>query len=146
MQKSKFLKSMQRYVANVAISGSTLRNQGAKRVVTKARDFLAKLKLSPLSTLSPSDYPAWLDRNTVALRRHLPTNARKWGAARKAINIFTICSPQVEQMYEPSSVGRRRFFFLFFMSTPAVTSAARSSTSRPHRQPLWTPPVCGRRI
>lgn len=80
--------ALQRYIANVGISGSSLRNQGTPGVVDAARRFLARLDLTPLKTLAPADYSGWLDETTNLLLRHLPEQARRWGAARKAINIF----------------------------------------------------------
>ena len=47
------LKALQRYVANIGISGSSLRNQGAPGVVGIARDFLAELDLAQLKDLEP---------------------------------------------------------------------------------------------
>ena len=40
MENEKFLKLMQCYIANIAISGSTLRNQGSKDVAKNAGVFL----------------------------------------------------------------------------------------------------------
>jgi len=88
MNEPKHLKAIQRYVANIGISGSSLRNQGASGVVDAARLFLADLDLTPFNTLDPSGYPAWLDKTTGDLVSQFPEGARKWGAARKAINIF----------------------------------------------------------
>jgi hypothetical protein len=87
--KPEFLKLLQRYVVNVGISASSLRNQGAPRVVSAARRFLAQLDLTPLKTLNPSRYTLWLDQTTSALLRQFPDVAQKWGAARKALNILT---------------------------------------------------------
>jgi hypothetical protein len=44
--EQEFLSLMQRYEANIAIGGSTLRNQGAEDVIEVARNFLARLDLS----------------------------------------------------------------------------------------------------
>jgi hypothetical protein len=83
-----FTKAVQRYVANVGISGSSLRNQGAPGVVKKARTFLSELNLESLNAIHPSKYTTWLDEETDALTQRLPVKAGRWGAARKAINIF----------------------------------------------------------
>ena len=83
------LRALQRYIANVGISGSSLRNQGAPGVIATARAFLAEIELTPLRHIAFRDYQAWLDQSTSALLQHLPKSARKWGAARKAVNIFT---------------------------------------------------------
>src|SRR6266478_2670788 len=86
----KQLKEMQRYVANVGITSSALRNLGGKGLVETARNFLTvKLDLKPLRAIKPSRYPAWLDRNTKALTQAFP-KLGLWGPARKAINIFMV--------------------------------------------------------
>lgn len=88
MNRPDFLKLIQRYVADVGITGSALRNQGAPGVVDAARRFLVDLDLSPLVGFNPPDYRAWLDSTTQDLLRALPHGAQNWGAARKALNIF----------------------------------------------------------
>lgn len=90
MQKQEFLELMQRYEANISISGSTLRKQGAKGVVEAAINFLAELDLSELKKIKPADYPRILEKWTDDLRRKLPEGAKGCGTARKAINVFMI--------------------------------------------------------
>jgi hypothetical protein len=89
MISADFLKPLQRFVANVGITASSLRNQGAEGVVAVARNFLAELDLGRLATIELTEYPAWLEQNTTALMVVLPEGARRWGAARKAMNIMT---------------------------------------------------------
>lgn len=99
---------MQQYVANVAITASTLRNLGGSGFVKTARDFLANLDLSSLPV--NAQYPKWLDQQTEILRNQfctLPVSELKgeseqehsaqpqiakplWGPARKAINVFMV--------------------------------------------------------
>jgi hypothetical protein len=79
---------MQRYVANVAITPSTLRKLGAG-FVEAAQEFLAGLDLEPLATLDSSKYPEWLENQTQALMARFPI-AERWGPARKSINIFMV--------------------------------------------------------
>lgn len=90
MEPNDFLAYMQRYVANVAISNSTLRNQGGAGVIAAARRFLAALDLSSLRQIASADYPNWLDHATAALVTELHPNARRWGTARKALNVFLV--------------------------------------------------------
>src|SRR5713226_293522 len=58
------LRDMQRYVANVAITPSALRNLGTGGLVRTAREFLGNLDLRPLATLDPSAYSKWLETQT----------------------------------------------------------------------------------
>ena len=90
MENEKFLKLMQRYIANIAISGSTLRNQGSKDVAKNARAFLADLDLSVLCRIEPPDYINQLELWSDELKSKLPKDARNWGTARKALNVFLV--------------------------------------------------------
>jgi hypothetical protein len=80
------VRSLQRYISNVGISGASLRNQGAPGVIVAARKFVAALDLTVLRDIAVADYPAWLERKTRSLARRLPAPAKKWGVARKAIS------------------------------------------------------------
>jgi hypothetical protein len=84
----KFLRNVQIYVANVAIPASSLRNQGASGVVRVAREYLGKMDLGELKSLTPPQYAQWLEEKTQELLKHFPKPARKWGVARKALNVF----------------------------------------------------------
>jgi hypothetical protein len=83
------LGDMQRYLANVAVTPSALRNLGAGGLVRTAREFLGNLDLKPLASLDPSAYPEWLEDQTRALRARFPVKDL-WGPARKSINIFMV--------------------------------------------------------
>jgi hypothetical protein len=83
-----FLAKLQRFVAESMISHSALRNVGAAGAVQRARDFLALLSLRGLHRVKSAGYLSWLDSNTERLRLSLPPPAQRWGAARKAMNIF----------------------------------------------------------
>ena len=90
MDHEQFFKLMQQYVANIAISGSTLRNQGAEGVTGAARDFLTELDLSRLKTIEPADYAKVLAEWTSDLVNRLPEEAQNWGTARKGVNVFMV--------------------------------------------------------
>ena len=75
-------------VANTSIGSSTLRNQGASGVIRVARMYLQNLSLNQFSTFSESQFRDVINERTLELQSQFPTEARSWGAARKAINIF----------------------------------------------------------
>lgn len=76
-------------IAESSIGRSTLRGQGAPGVNLAARNFLKKIKLNDFSLAkTQSDFKINLDAYTKKLQRKFPENARNWGAARKAINLF----------------------------------------------------------
>lgn len=83
-----FLKVIQRLVAVSAIPASALRNQGPSGMVACARDFLTTLPLQSLATPNEGEYATVLDETTEALRSQFPRGGRKFGPARKAINLF----------------------------------------------------------
>jgi hypothetical protein len=83
-----FLAQLQRFTASAMITPSALRNAGAPGVVHCAQDFLAALPLRDLMGPTGERYLAWLDDQTERLRTNFPEGARKWGPARKAVNIF----------------------------------------------------------
>jgi hypothetical protein len=82
------LRKVQRYIAIASITSSALRNQGAAGVIEVARTYLGLLPLRPFATKDPSAFARQLDRSTETLRSRFPAQARGWGTARKAINLF----------------------------------------------------------
>jgi hypothetical protein len=90
VSQKEFFRLVQRYVANVAIGASTLRNQGAPGVIEAARDFLASMDLCKLRRIPCAAYATELDRWTEELQHELPSGGNNWGTARKAINVFVI--------------------------------------------------------
>ncbi|MEO2014610.1 MAG: hypothetical protein ABGZ53_09575 [Fuerstiella sp.] len=79
---------MRERTAEAAIDGGTLRKQGAPGVVQAARHFMKQIDLNSLSMLKADQFIERLDELTDQLTAAFPLNARNWGAARKAINIF----------------------------------------------------------
>lgn len=84
----KTIEYLRRRTAELAIGNSTLRNQGAPGVAKAARTFLSNLDLKSFAVTSEQEFSATLDRATTALTQALPQDARNWGTARKALNIF----------------------------------------------------------
>jgi len=82
------LENFRERLANIIISASTLRNQGAPGVIDTARDFLKNLDLEKFVTDNERDFLEELDRQTLLLKHSFPLQAQHWGAARKAINLF----------------------------------------------------------
>ncbi len=90
MQGQPDLTDMQRYIANVAITPSALRNLGPENLVRTAKEFLAeKIDLRELINIEPSQYASWLEGKTQA---HMEAFRDKdlWGPVRKSINIFMV--------------------------------------------------------
>lgn len=75
-------------VANTSIGSSTLRNQGSPGVIGIARDYLRCIDLTAFANCSQPSFVELLNKHTNELQKRFPINARSWGAARKALNIF----------------------------------------------------------
>lgn len=75
-------------VAEGAIGPSAMRNQGNKNVVRNARQFLTEIDLTKFSARTDRQFRSVLNKHTDQLRRRLPSRAKHWGTARKAINLF----------------------------------------------------------
>ena len=88
MTKQQFIARLQSHAARTAIGGSTVRGKGNTGVAEKARAFLRHMDLAQFGTSDEQAFRSVLDRNTEALRRHLPGGAQHWGIARKALNIY----------------------------------------------------------
>ncbi|MGH8321456.1 MAG: hypothetical protein ACRESI_05835 [Gammaproteobacteria bacterium] len=74
-------------VANIAISGSTVRNQGARGVVNACREFLQNEE-NIQNIFNNNDFQNQLNITTTNLVMNLPNGAQNFGTARKAINVF----------------------------------------------------------
>jgi len=135
MEKTDFLKQMQRYVANIAISGSTLRNQGAAGVTDTARKYLAKLDLGVLKKIDNSEYPDQLDEWTEELIQELPKRAKNWGTARKAINVFLVQA--FLNKYLANKYGLARFGNV--LETPLDSQAASELRKHARREEVKLP-------
>ena len=61
---------------------------GPKGTLKCVRDFLQAIDLVAVSKKDASEFTDMLDDLTEKLRRAMPKGARKWGAARKCLNLF----------------------------------------------------------
>jgi hypothetical protein len=86
--RSLFIEKLVRRTAQAAIGPSALRNQGAAGVISGARSAAAALDLRRLGTRTSDSFPKFLDVVTAEFLEHFPPNAKHWGAARKAANLF----------------------------------------------------------
>jgi hypothetical protein len=82
----KFISDIQRFVAISAVGVSALRGQGVG-ILKKIHEQLGlKTDLSKMAKLNTEiDFKKWHDQTTDSLMR---TCGAKWGAARKALNLF----------------------------------------------------------
>lgn len=83
-----FIPTVQAHIARTSISPSAIRGIGTRGSADCARKFLRSLPLKPFAVSNAYLFQQRLDAATDALVRQLPRNGRKWGRARKIINIF----------------------------------------------------------
>lgn len=78
---------IKRFVVVEAVGTSAVRGQPPKTKAT-IHEFLAQIDLQELPRSSRESFDTWLDNLTHGLQRKLPSPAKPWGIARKAINLF----------------------------------------------------------
>lgn len=105
-----FITRMQRKVAVSAIPASALRGQGAAGVVCAARDFLSHLRLEPFCVDDARAFARHLETKTRSLCDRLPRDARAWGTARKALNLFLRDAMYNAYLLKKLKLGRMETF------------------------------------
>jgi hypothetical protein len=81
-----FIKRVQNFVANAAVTTSVFRAKGSGGAMAAAIEFNSHFDLSVIPrSMAFADF---LDEQTIALQSTFPPAWRKWGPARKALNIF----------------------------------------------------------
>lgn len=81
----RYLKERQ---ASTSVGASTARGMGPKGTIQMAREFLAGLDLERFQKKSKTSFLHELEITTVLFSSALPEMARRWGSARKFLNIF----------------------------------------------------------
>ncbi len=89
MEHEEFIKHLKRRLAQISVSASALRKQGAPGIVKICRDYFEKVDINEFYTaLESKKYLIYLDKETDNLLKQFPANAKSWGAARKGLNLF----------------------------------------------------------
>lgn len=90
MDKSEFIRLVQRRTSQVSVGPSALRNQGSGGLVEKCHSYFEKsINLKEFGRkLSTDKYADYLDTCTKELVDSFPTKGKRWGAARKGLNLF----------------------------------------------------------
>jgi hypothetical protein len=138
------IRLMHRRVAQVAIGPSSLRNQGAPGVVACCRQYFEKrIRLERFANALKNEkaYARWLDRHTNALVATLPKGAQRWGAARKALNLFLrdVCYNTV--LAQEVGLPRKLKAFntaIHWLELPLDKEVAQGMRNRCRDLPRWT--------
>ena len=124
-------------MAEGAAATSALRNQGAKGVIDKARQFLKGLDLYEFANCTTEDqFSTVLNEKTKALQKSFPRGAKKnWGAARKVLNLFL--RDILYNQYLSRHFGFRRLEI--WLEVPLDSFAAKGiwSDYKPQTLPRW---------
>jgi hypothetical protein len=86
--QTEFVKVLLLRTIEACVGASALRNQGSPRVLERARQYLRTINLGAFGDIDEQTFRSLLDRHTLKLQQHLPPGAQRWGAARKAMNLF----------------------------------------------------------
>ena len=87
LSNKKFIASVQKFMAIQAVSASTVRGLPAGSL-GKIQAYLGRLRLGRLAGMDGSDYARWLDAKTRDLQNKLRGCRKRWGLARKVLNLF----------------------------------------------------------
>jgi len=87
MSNKEFLSAVQKFTGIQAVSVSTVRGlpEGS---LGKIQAYLGRLRLGRLAGMDGADYARWLDAKTRDLQRKLRGRNKRWGLARKSMNLF----------------------------------------------------------
>lgn len=91
MNHDEFLQHIHKRIAIVSVGGSAIRNQGASGMVDEARlYFKDQIELDEFFSVMKDEtaYGLFLDMHTINLRDKFREGGRRWGAARKGLNLF----------------------------------------------------------
>ena len=88
MYENEFIQRMQNRIAELSVSASAVRKQGAGGITTAAREYLKTIDLRKFRTNTKKKFKSELNKSTRLLKEKLPQDAKNWGTARKILNLF----------------------------------------------------------
>jgi hypothetical protein len=133
MTKREFLEAVQSRAARAAVGITTVRGS-PRGTLAAARAYLCRVDLRKFA-VAPSKFPLILDLETGALARALPKGARKWGLARKVLNIFLrdcLYTTYLEREY-----GLRRAQVAFEIPLDSLTAKGLKQFAGRRKLPKW---------
>ena len=125
MPQADLLAAIQSRVARIAVGASTVRGRGNKGAAEASRAFLIDLDLTPFGTADHRHFARALNRNTEALRRALPRTCRKWGLARKVLDIFLRDALYTHYLRRRFNLNRSEAFFELPLDSITATALKR---------------------
>jgi len=142
MEHEKFIKYLQRRLAQISVGPSALRKQGAPDIIRICRDYFEKeIDLRKfIEALQSNNYSLYLDSKTGELLKQFPDNGKSWGAARKGLNLFF--REIVYNCYFANYLGIPSEYeenreFLMQLEVPLDKDVATSLVNKYHDLPKW---------
>jgi len=144
MNHNEFLQQIHRRIAIVSVGGSAIRNQGASGMVDDARSYFKdSIALDEFFSAMKDEtsYRMFLDKHTIYLRDKFREGGRRWGAARKGLNLFF--RDLVYNKFITEEFGLSQDFNLFndeikYLEVPLDSFVAQGLCDMPNLQlPKW---------
>jgi hypothetical protein len=91
MTTQEFYTAIYRRIAQVSVGPSSLRKQGAPKVIHTCRKYFeSQINLKTLIDVirNKKGFIKFLNEHTLVLKNNLPDGAQNWGTARKGLNLF----------------------------------------------------------
>ena len=130
------LKAIQSRTARVAVGASAARGRHNKGVVGAARSHLCAFDLQVWGATARRDFRTTLDAETRRLMQKLPPSARRWGLARKLLNIFVRDCYYSRALHDAYSLHRTGD--LLEVPLDSITARQLKRVAGRGRLPRWT--------
>jgi hypothetical protein len=135
MEHREFIQIIHSRAARIAVGPSTVRGHGHGGVCKAARDYLRTVRLSRFGTQKQKTFIGALDDATEELKLSLPKDARKWGLARKIMNIFLRDCAYTSYLADKYNLMRSEYFYEIPLDS-ITAKALRKSVER-GQLPQW---------
>lgn len=140
---------IQSHVARSCISASAVRGTGNAGVLPAAQHFLRHLDLRLFGTDRAHVFSAALEQTTRRLMRCLPSSARRWGLARKLLNLFLRDATYCIHLRQAYRLDRAES--LLELPLDSITGVALASMSATRPRMKWPgvralDPACSARL
>lgn len=142
MTNQELIKNIEWRISQTSVGPSTVRNQGSKGVVKNCRKYLSDIKSEEFfNSLRNKEFSDFLNFHTERLITDLPTNAQRWGIARKVLNIYfrgLIYNKFICDHYGSDLNNLKRSDILSQMEVPLDSYSAKELRKKFPDLPKWT--------
>jgi hypothetical protein len=135
MNPDYFRRAVQNRTARVSVGASAARGKDNRGVVPVARRALRRTHLAGLGTNNPTRFRSALDRKTKRLIQTLPRPARRWGLARKILNIYL--RDCLYNQYLSRAFHLDRAEFLYEVPLDSITASGLKRAAGRGNLPRW---------